>query len=299
MICGFDNQGKPTLGSITVKIQMSTFSFKVRFFVIKANTSYSALLGRPWIHKYRVVPSTLHQCLKFLDTHGTQQRIIGNISPYTVQESYHADAKYFFPVEDTNQQWGRTTPPVDVLIKPGVVPVAEMKRLVMPISPANAKGPFSRSHQSQARRHSSTTVPYDYPFSPEEKKVSASTLQGATSSATDPVAPLLLKARFPAATSVTRRSTTTLSSSTLAHQESGRLTLGSSAGAQERSKMLIGGNNAPPTLTLRACGTLKVETTPAQGVVRTRIKEMEEVARGAQGVQPPALYISVTAPLEV
>ncbi|KAM0851210.1 hypothetical protein ACQ4PT_052579 [Festuca glaucescens] len=45
MICGFDNQGKPTLGAITVKIQMSTFSFKVRFVVIEANTSYSALLG--------------------------------------------------------------------------------------------------------------------------------------------------------------------------------------------------------------------------------------------------------------
>jgi hypothetical protein len=50
MICGFDNQGKPTVGTITVKIQMSTFSFKVRFFVIEANTSYSALLGRPWLH---------------------------------------------------------------------------------------------------------------------------------------------------------------------------------------------------------------------------------------------------------
>ena len=29
MICGFDNQGKPTLGVITVKIQMPTFTFKV------------------------------------------------------------------------------------------------------------------------------------------------------------------------------------------------------------------------------------------------------------------------------
>ncbi|KAK1644749.1 hypothetical protein QYE76_062554 [Lolium multiflorum] len=119
MICGFDNQGKPTLGAITVKIQMSTFNFKVRFFVVEANTSYSALLGRPWIHKYRVVPSTLHQCLKFLDGNGTQQRIIGNTNPYTVQESHHADAKYYFPVEDSDQKMGRTTPAVDVLVKPG------------------------------------------------------------------------------------------------------------------------------------------------------------------------------------
>ena len=79
MICGFDNQGKPMLGAITLKIQMPTFSFKVRFFVIEANTSYSALLGRSWIHKYHVMPSTLHQCLKFLDASDTQKRIISNM----------------------------------------------------------------------------------------------------------------------------------------------------------------------------------------------------------------------------
>ena len=162
MICGFDNQGKPTLGAITLKIQMSTFSFKVRFFVIEANTSYSALLGRPWIHKYRVVPSTLHQCLKFLDASGTQKRIIGNISPYTVQESHHADAKYYFPVVDSDQQLGRTTPPVDLLTKPSFGPVAEMKLPIMPSSPANAKGSSSRSHRSQVRRRSSSSARYDY-----------------------------------------------------------------------------------------------------------------------------------------
>lgn len=138
MICGFDNQGKPTLGAITVKIQMSTFSFKVRFFILEVNTSYSALLGRPWIHKYRVVPSTLHQCLKFLDGSGSQQRIIGNASPYTIQESHHVDAKYYFPVEDSDQRLGRTTPAVDVLIKPGVTLVAEARNLIMPRSLADA-----------------------------------------------------------------------------------------------------------------------------------------------------------------
>jgi hypothetical protein len=60
ILCGLDNTSKTTLGAITVMIQMSTFTFKVRFFFIEANTSYSALLGRPCIHKYRVVPSTLH-----------------------------------------------------------------------------------------------------------------------------------------------------------------------------------------------------------------------------------------------
>jgi hypothetical protein len=61
VICGYDNHAKPALGVITLKLQMSSYTFKVKFFVIEANASYSALLGRPWIHKYRVVPSTLHQ----------------------------------------------------------------------------------------------------------------------------------------------------------------------------------------------------------------------------------------------
>jgi hypothetical protein len=49
IICGFNNQGTSALSSITVKIQMSSFSFNARFFVTESNTSYSALLGRPWI----------------------------------------------------------------------------------------------------------------------------------------------------------------------------------------------------------------------------------------------------------
>jgi len=145
IICGFDNSGKATLGALTIKIQMSTFSFKVRFYVIDANTSYSALLGRPWIHKYRVVPSTLHQCLKFLDGSKTQQRIIGNMSPYTVQEAYHADAKYYFPVEEYKYQLGRVAPAADIVLKPGALSTPEVKALIMSCSPSKRRtSPRSR-----------------------------------------------------------------------------------------------------------------------------------------------------------
>jgi hypothetical protein len=305
MICGFDNQGKPTLGAITVKIQMSTFSFKVRFFVIEANTSYSALLGRPWIHKYRVVPSTLHQCLKFLDGNGTQQRITGNTNPYTVQESHHADAKYYFPVEDSDQQLGRTTPAVDVLIKPGVAPVTEARRLITPSSPTSARSSFSRSRRNHERRRSSSTQENYKPPFPEGTGSPAPILLGAGSSTPAPTTPLLLKARFPPSTQITLRSATTPpceatpSSSTLAYQEPGCLTLGSSAGVPESPKTLIGSSNAPSTITLRVRNAPKEECVPAQGgVVRRRIKEIEEAATGARDMQPPSLYVSVASPLE-
>jgi hypothetical protein len=126
VICGFNNQGTLALDSITIKIQMSSFSFKARFFVIESNTSYSTLLGRPWIHKYHIVPSTLHQCLKFLDGKGEQHRIVANPMPYSIHESHHADAKYYFSSSESYVQQGRVTPPVDIIVTLGTSPSSEL-----------------------------------------------------------------------------------------------------------------------------------------------------------------------------
>jgi hypothetical protein len=176
---------------------MSTFSFKVRFFVIEANTSYSALLGWPWIHKYRVVPSTLHQCLKFLDGSGTQQRIIGNTNPYTIQESHHADAKYYFPVEDSDQKLGRTTPAVDVLVCPGVTSETKARHLIMPHTSADVQGSSARSRKHTGRRRPSAAIHHDYKTSfPRGSGSSTPTTLGASSSMPTPSAPLFLKARL-------------------------------------------------------------------------------------------------------
>jgi hypothetical protein len=73
--------------------------------------------------------------LKFLDASGTQRRIIGNLSPYTVQEAHHADAKYYFFVEDNKLQLGRVAPPTDIMLKPGASSILEVKKLCAPCSP--------------------------------------------------------------------------------------------------------------------------------------------------------------------
>jgi hypothetical protein len=88
--------------------------------------SYSALLGRPWIHKYHIVPSTLHQCLKFLANYGEQHQIAANPIPYSIQESHHADAKYYFSSSESYVQQGQATPPVDNIITPGSTPSLEL-----------------------------------------------------------------------------------------------------------------------------------------------------------------------------
>jgi len=146
VICGYDSNGSQALGSITLKLQMSTFIFKVKFFVIEFVTSYSALLGRPWLHKYQVIPSTLHQCFKFIDGKGEQQRVIGNLSPYTMQEVHHADAKYFFPNTGEESRLGRSNPPMDALVTPSLTtPADEMDFLIQPCSSySGRKGSFPR-----------------------------------------------------------------------------------------------------------------------------------------------------------
>ncbi|XP_060210532.1 uncharacterized protein LOC132637469 [Lycium barbarum] len=44
----------------------------IKFYVIDGELRYNALLGRPWLHIMRAVPSTLHQMLKFPTSEGVK-----------------------------------------------------------------------------------------------------------------------------------------------------------------------------------------------------------------------------------
>jgi len=50
----------------------------VNFYVIDVATSYNALIGRPWLHENGVVPSKLHQCIKYKDPLGDIIRIFAD-----------------------------------------------------------------------------------------------------------------------------------------------------------------------------------------------------------------------------
>ena len=51
---------------IDLPIQIGPHLCQITFQVMDINSAYSFLLGRPWIHSVGVVPSTLHQKLKFV-----------------------------------------------------------------------------------------------------------------------------------------------------------------------------------------------------------------------------------------
>ncbi|KAM2117186.1 hypothetical protein ACFX1R_010767 [Malus domestica] len=77
------------------------------FYVIDARTSYSLLLGRPWIHENEVVSSTFHQCLKFY-REGVKV-IQGDTKPFTEVESHFTDAKFYM-----DEDMVREAPPKEI-----------------------------------------------------------------------------------------------------------------------------------------------------------------------------------------
>ncbi|XP_028547560.1 uncharacterized protein LOC114578513, partial [Dendrobium catenatum] len=97
MVHGFNEKGQKTLGSFMLSLTFGELHTEAKFHVIDADTFFKALLGRPWLHEYGIVPSTLHQCMKYLKD-GEEFRISGDIQPFAVHEAtIYEDAKYFIP----------------------------------------------------------------------------------------------------------------------------------------------------------------------------------------------------------
>nr|KYP32846.1 hypothetical protein KK1_046364 [Cajanus cajan]KYP32850.1 hypothetical protein KK1_046368 [Cajanus cajan] len=54
------------MGEITLPIQVGPTTFDIKFLVMDITPAYNCLFGRPWIHQAKVVPSMLHQKVKFV-----------------------------------------------------------------------------------------------------------------------------------------------------------------------------------------------------------------------------------------
>nr|XP_016504958.1 PREDICTED: uncharacterized protein LOC107822888 [Nicotiana tabacum] len=62
---GFDGGGKDSVGDIMLELSIGSLEFTMEFQVLDVAVSYNLLLGRPWIHAAKAVPSSLHQMVKF------------------------------------------------------------------------------------------------------------------------------------------------------------------------------------------------------------------------------------------
>ena len=59
-VIGFRRSGEYIAGHIQLWLKVGPIASLARFHVVKTEVSYHAPLGRPWLHKHRLVPSTYH-----------------------------------------------------------------------------------------------------------------------------------------------------------------------------------------------------------------------------------------------
>uniref|UniRef100_A0A151UHX2 Uncharacterized protein n=1 Tax=Cajanus cajan TaxID=3821 RepID=A0A151UHX2_CAJCA len=62
----FDGYRREIVGEVNFPIEKGPTVFNIEFQVIDITPTYSCLLQRPWIHQAKVVPSKLHQKIKFM-----------------------------------------------------------------------------------------------------------------------------------------------------------------------------------------------------------------------------------------
>ncbi|XP_070043808.1 uncharacterized protein [Nicotiana tomentosiformis] len=97
---GFDGGGKDSNGDIMLNLSIGPVEFTMEFQVLDVAASYNLLLGRPWIHAAKVIPSSLHQMVKFewdrqeIVVHGDE-----NLS------AYNDTIVPFIEVEDDKGPW--------------------------------------------------------------------------------------------------------------------------------------------------------------------------------------------------
>lgn len=94
VIQGFNQGSQRTMGTVSLDLDIQGFLTKVNYHVINAPTSYNLLLGRPWMHQYKVVASTVHQCFDVLSGR-VMRRISADDKPFTTSEAFYSDAKYY------------------------------------------------------------------------------------------------------------------------------------------------------------------------------------------------------------
>lgn len=63
---GFDQSEQQPLGENFIKVHFGMKEVFVGFLVIDVAISYNVLLGRPWMHKNAMVPSTFHSLSSIL-----------------------------------------------------------------------------------------------------------------------------------------------------------------------------------------------------------------------------------------
>jgi len=90
-IYGFNANGTCSIGKIKLRCQIGSLKSEVTCYVINTDTSYNLLLGRLWIHRNAIIPSTLHQVMKYIGEDEKVRMLIAERHPFKRIKNYFTD----------------------------------------------------------------------------------------------------------------------------------------------------------------------------------------------------------------
>ena len=62
----YDNARREVMDTLEIELLIGSTTFVTIFQVLRIPTSFNLLLGRPWIHKARAIPFSLHEKVQFI-----------------------------------------------------------------------------------------------------------------------------------------------------------------------------------------------------------------------------------------
>uniref|UniRef100_A0A2N9GBC8 Integrase catalytic domain-containing protein n=1 Tax=Fagus sylvatica TaxID=28930 RepID=A0A2N9GBC8_FAGSY len=112
-VTGFGGVTEYTIGHVQLVLRVGLIVALTQFHVVNAEAPYHVLLGRPWLHKHKLVSSTYHQCVKGR-LNGKPIRIAANSSPFNQTEAHFVEATLYDDLTSTED------PPI---VKPCGIPL--------------------------------------------------------------------------------------------------------------------------------------------------------------------------------
>ena len=113
-ITGFGGSVESTEGYVQLALRVGPIVALTKFHVINAEVSYHVLLGRPWLHKHRLIPSTFHQCIKGR-LNGRPIRIPANHNPFSQGEVNFAETMFYDEFKPDDKSPAPGTPGAPIL----------------------------------------------------------------------------------------------------------------------------------------------------------------------------------------
>ena len=97
LLSGLNGATTTSLGDVVLPVQAGSITLNVRFLVVDDLSRYNGIMGRAWLHRKKVIPSTYHKMVSYL-TKEEQVDLLG--SQLAMRQCYQVTLQVGHPVGD-------------------------------------------------------------------------------------------------------------------------------------------------------------------------------------------------------